>query len=158
MKEVDPGDVNKKVNNLRVGSRDLEESKRREIAKTKENAEPVVEDLAEEWSAVGLSDREAEVAAYRQLGFTNKAVAFMLGLSPNTVNEYQRRASEKIQEARRLVSLADRSIADQKDIPCPNCGENIRRSHGDITAGGTELSIRCRSCFETHTRRVGRRL
>ena len=156
MGKIEPSTVNSYLNSLRVGSQDLEEKKRREIADAKEAAEPLVEDLAEEWSAVGFSDREAEVAAYRQLGFTNQAIAFMLGLSPNTVNEYQRRASDKIQEARRLVSLADRSIADNKDIPCPNCGENIRRSHGEITTDGTELSVRCYSCFETHTRRLPR--
>mgnify|MGYP002338707842 CR=1 FL=1 len=158
MGEIDISGVSRSVNNLSVGSPDLERSKREKIADVKEEVAPVAEELAGRWSAAGLSDREAEVAAYRQLGFTNAAIALMLDLSKSTVNEYHRRATDKIDAARRLVSLADASIAEEKDLTCPNCGEQIRRSHGDITLDGRELSIRCRSCFETHTRRVGGRL
>ena len=155
MGEIDISAVSRSVNNLSAGSRDLERSKREKIADVKDEVAAVVEELAEPWSAAGLSDREAEVAAYRQLGFTNAAIALMIDVSKNTVNEYHRRATDKIDAARRLVSLADGSLAEEKDLSCPNCGEQIRRSHGDITLDGRELSVRCRSCYETHTRRVG---
>jgi len=157
MGEIDISGVSRSVNSLSVGSRSLERSKREKIADVKDEVAPVVEELAEPWSAAGLSDREAEVAAYRQLGFTNAAIALMIDVSKSTVNEYHRRATDKIDAARRLVSLADGSLAEEKDLSCPNCGEQIRRSHGDITLDGRELSVRCRSCYETYTRRLGRR-
>lgn len=157
MGEIDISGVSRSVNSLSAGSRSLERSKREKIADVKDEVASVVEGLAEPWSAAGLSDREAEVAAYRQLGFTNAAIALMIDVSKSTVNEYHRRATDKIDAARRLVSLADGSLVEEKDLACPNCGERIRRSHGDITLDGRELSVRCRSCYETHTRRLGRR-
>lgn len=47
------------------------------------------------WKDAGLSEREAEVAALREIGFTNRAIAIMLDLSPSTVDEYQQRGEEK---------------------------------------------------------------
>jgi len=154
MKEVGVSRVNSYLNSLRVGSRELEEKKKREIQTAAEDVVEMIDTLADTWEEVGLSGREAEVAAYKQLGFTNKATAWMLELSPNTVNEYDRRAKQKIKEARRLVGLADRTEAFEKDWLCPNCREGIRRSHGDIEVSGRSVSYTCRKCFEDFERRV----
>jgi len=150
--DVDVSGVNSHMNNLRKYSRQLEERKREEIDAAAEAVAELVDDLAASWAEAGLSEREAEVAAYKQLGFTNKATAYMMDLSPNTVNEYDRRASQKVEEARRLVDLADRTEALKKDWVCPHCREGIRRSHGDIEVSGRTVSYTCRKCFNTYER------
>ena len=156
MNPIDVEGINRSVNNLRVGSKQLENQKREKIDRTAKQVADLVDTLAAEWETLGLSGRESEVAAYRQLGFTNKATAHMLRLSVNTVNEYTRRANEKIDTARRLVTHADRTEAFQKDWSCRNCREGIRRSKGDIevSPGDETVSYRCRSCWETYNRRL----
>ena len=154
MESVNVSGVNTNMNTLRKYSRELERKKRKKIESAAEAVAELIDELAGNWEEVGLSGREAEVAAYKQLGFTNKATAYMLELSPNTVNEYNRRASEKIKKARRLVDLADRTEAFEKDWLCPNCREGIRRSHGDIEVSGGSISYRCRKCFNSYERRI----
>ena len=156
MEMVEVSTINYSINNLRVGSKELEEKKRARIEETAEAVAVLVNDLTESWVALGLSNREAEVAAYRQLGFTNKATAHMLQLSPNTVNEYSRRASDKVETARRLVNHADRTEAFEKDWNCPKCREGIRRSNGEIEVSKDDetVSYRCRKCWEEFTRPI----
>jgi len=156
MESVEVSRVNAHMNNLRKYSRDLEEQKREEIDDAAEAVAELVDELAAAWEDVGLSGREAEVAAYKQLGFTNKATAYMLELSSNTVNEYDRRASEKIQTARRLVDLADRTEAFDKDWLCPYCREGIRRSHGEIEVSTRTITYRCVKCFNSYERTIRR--
>ena len=156
MESVEVSRVNGHMNNLRKHSRDIEERKREEIDATAEAVAELVDDLATNWEDAGLSEREAEVAAYKQLGFTNKATAYMLDLSANTVNEYDRRASQKVEEARRLVDLAERTEALEKDWLCPDCREGIRRSHGDIEVSERAVSYTCRKCFNSYERTIRR--
>ena len=78
----------------------------------------------------------------------------MLDLSHNTVNEYDRRAKEKIRTARRLVEHADRTEAFTKDWVCPNCREGIRRSHGDIEVADGRITYTCRKCWEEYERAI----
>lgn len=153
---VDVRTVNYSLNNLRVGSKELEEKKLEKIDTTAEVVAELIDNLSEGWNTLGLSGREAEVAAYRQLGFTNKAIAYMLDLSPNTVNEYTRRVNEKIETAKQLVNHAQRTEAFEKDWNCPNCRGGIRRSHGDteVSLDDETISYRCRSCFEEFTRPI----
>lgn len=156
METVEVSSVNKHMNNLRKYSRALEDKKKKEIDAAAEAVAEVVDELAATWKDVGLSGREAEVAAYKQLGFTNKATAYMLDLSPNTVNEYNRRASEKIKDARRLVDLADRTEAFDKDWLCPDCREGIRRSHGDIEVSDRTISYTCIKCYNSYEKTIPR--
>jgi len=132
--------------------------KREELADAAQTLAVVVDDLAEGWASLGLSDREAEVAAYRQLGFTNKATAYMLELSPNTVNEYTRRVNDKIAEARALIRHVDRTAAFDKHWECGMCGENIQRANGRIEADLDEKKIHysCTTsgCWEKYTRPI----
>lgn len=154
MESVEVSRVNSHMNSLRKYSRDIEEQKRAEIDAAAEAVAGLVDDLAGTWEDVGLSGREAEVAAYKQLGFTNKATAYMLELSPNTVSEYDRRASQKVKDARRLVELADRTEAFDKDWLCPDCREGIRRSHADIEVSDASITYHCRKCFNSYERRI----
>lgn len=154
MAPIDVSGLNSSVNNLRVGSKELEEEKRSSIQTAAKTLAETIDELAVGWSNLGLSDREAEVAAYRQLGFTNKTIAYMLELSPNTVNEYTRRVNEKIDTARRLVNHAQHTEAFSKNWDCPACGHDMRRSRADIefTTDENTLSYRCSSCWERFSR------
>ena len=156
MDTVDVRTINYGLNNLRVGSKELENAKLERTDTAAKVVAGLVDRLSEGWATLGLSDREAEVAAYRQLGFTNKAIAYMLDLSRSTVNEYTRRANNKIETARQLVNHAQRTEAFEKDWNCPTCREGIRRSHGDIEVSLDDetISYRCRSCFEEFTRPI----
>jgi DNA-binding CsgD family transcriptional regulator len=57
---------------------------------------PVSEPAARDGSAVGLSDREAEVVRLVAVGYSNKEVASRLGLSVKTVETYKTRSMRKL--------------------------------------------------------------
>lgn len=153
---VEVSTVNYQLNNLTKHSKNLEEKKRNEIDATAEAVAALVDDLAAGWERLGLSGREADVAAYRQLGFTNKATAYMLELSPSTVNEYTRRANEKIERAKKLVTHAEQTQAFQKDWSCGRGNTDARRSRADIELDveNRQLTYLCRDNWETHSRSV----
>jgi DNA-binding NarL/FixJ family response regulator len=152
--KVDVSGVNSSVQALGKYGKEIDEKHRDRLKNAAEDVARLVDTLAEIWESLGLSGREAEVAAYKQLGFTNRAAAYMLDLSPNTVNEYDRRAKEKVQTARQLVHRADRTEAFVKDWVCPNCREGIRRSHGNIELTDSSITYSCRKCWEDYERAV----
>ena len=73
--EVEVSAVNTAVNNIGTYSEDLDGEYHNRIQDAAEAVAELVDGLAETWESLGLSGREAEVAAYKQLGFTNRATA-----------------------------------------------------------------------------------
>lgn len=153
---VEVSKINRSANNLRVGSEELEERKRQKIENAAEAVSATVGELREVWEMLGLSGREAEVAAYRELGFTNRAIALMTNLSRNTVNEYTRRASNKYETAQQLVSRGNRTTAFDKNLSCRHCGHGMQRSKAGIEFKPEDeiIELRCRNCWEPDTRRL----
>src|SRR5262245_36078545 len=44
----------------------------------------------------GLTERERQVVAYEELGYSNKLIAYALGLSPTTISSLLARAKKKL--------------------------------------------------------------
>ena len=155
MSEIDVSQVNHNFNSLTTYGRDLEQRKREQINHAAQTVAIIIDDLAVGWGELGLSDREAEVAAYRQLGFTNKATAHMLELSVNTVNEYVRRVNQKISRAQALLQHADRTNAFDKHWRCHKCREKIQRSKAsiEVDTDNEKIHYQCNNlgCYEEHS-------
>lgn len=143
--------LNSTVKNVGIYDDDIDRRGRRKLKEASEALEEHIEQQSEEWKKVGLSERESTVAAYRELGFTNETIAHFLDLSPSTINQYQKRIEDKIDEARSLVSQADSSSVmsvDEKYMKCKKCGHRTQRSKADIVWDTTEkeATIRCNGC------------
>lgn len=152
--EIEVSRLNSKVKDVGRYDDEIDRRKRRRLKEASESLEEYIKQQSEEWEKVGLSERESTVAAYRELGFTNETVAYFLGLSPSTINEYQKRIEDKIDEARSLVSQADSSpvmSVDEKYMKCKKCGHRTQRSKADIVWNTTEkeATIRCNGCFKS---------
>ena len=149
--EIEVSGLNRTVKGVGRYDDEIDRRKRRRLKEASESLEEYIKQQSEEWEKVGLSERESTVAAYRELGFTNRTIAYFLGLSPSTVNEYQKRIEDKIDAARSLVSQADSSSVmsvDEKYMECKKCGHRTQRSKADIVWDTTEkeATIRCNGC------------
>lgn len=145
---IDIGKLNRRARPRSVG------------AETKDLLSAAAEALRDEverevavWREAGLSDEEAAVAAYLGMGFTNRAIAHIMGRSPATVNDHHRRIETRYDEAKRLVTAVESPGV--RDIlsrywTCPRCGHDNDLSQIPVTreveTGRTEL--RCFGCRE----------
>lgn len=89
---VEVWEINRIVDDAGADSRELEQETRERIAAAVEELRPLIDEFTSNWERLGLSGREAQIAAYRELGFSDEAIAIMLELSPDTVNERSGRA------------------------------------------------------------------
>ena len=150
--------INQKANAINAESGELGNKKRQHIENVTDEIEHTIDSLSVLWSHLGLSDREAEVAAYRELGFTNRSIGYMIGISTNTVNEYTRRAKQKYRTAQALVTREEDSQALSKNWICPKptCGHETKRAYAD-SRYNPEAKIskwRCQKCHTEYQRKI----
>jgi Bacterial regulatory proteins, luxR family. len=155
---IDIEAINQEANDINAESGELGDKKRRHIENVTDEVEHTIDSLSALWSHLGLSDREAEVAAYRELGFTNRSIAYMIGISTNTVNEYTRRAKQKYHTARALVAREEDSqaLSTRWVCPRPTCGHETKRAYADSTYNPdtTVSKWRCQECHIEYRRKI----
>ncbi|MDS0284768.1 helix-turn-helix transcriptional regulator [Haloarcula onubensis] len=130
---VDVSELNASAAETIVEDKQAQLKRQDKMANAKQILAPLADDLISDWEEVGLSSRQAEIAAYRQLGSTDKTIAFFTGLSRNTVNEHNRRIREKYQQAKSLVDRVESTKTLDKGWRCPRCGHMTRRQNADIS-------------------------
>ncbi len=147
---VDVSGVNKIVRNIRAGRPPMEAKKREQIREVKQELESEVESRTTAWEALGLSTREAEVASYREFGFTDEAIAQLTSVSEETVDEYSRLANRKYDRAAQLVTRAESTGALDESWTCRHCGYDSHRSDIDIEydVGADTVEYQCQNCGE----------
>lgn len=152
--EIDVSHLNIAARKVGFHDDELDHKWQQELKAAYEATEEYIDQRAAGWESVGLSERESSVAAYRELGFTNRAVAYFLGLSPSTIGEYQSRIQNKIEDAQALLNRAGAppvvGVTDRY-VNCSNCGHRTQRSKADIVwnTGEEQAMIRCYGCFES---------
>jgi Response regulator containing a CheY-like receiver domain and an HTH DNA-binding domain len=155
---IDIEGINRTANDYSAESGELGQDQRQQIMNVTDDLKHTVDSVSTVWSRLGLSDREAEVAAYRELGFTNKSIAYMLDISTNTVNEYTRRAKQKYNTARALLAREEDSQALSKNWVCPkpSCGHETKRAYTNSKYNpDTNVSTwRCQECHTEYQRKI----
>jgi len=145
------------VNNtatLNLQSDEFGEQRRESLSEAREALSDRVDELSNEWQQLGLSEREAQTIAYRELGLNNRAIAYFLELSPSTVSEYVARATEKYEQAKTLVHrMESPEVVDplEKYWVCPECQHRSQKSKGEfrleVDSGHSEMT--CYNCWNT---------
>lgn len=143
---LDIGELNRRARPKSIGA-----ETRRRLQSAAERLQDDVEPTIQAYRAAGLSDRQAFVATYRALGFTDRAIAGMAGLSPATVDEERRHVAERYRTAKRLVAAVESpSVVDVVSTRwgCPRCGHDNELAQipieRDLETGQTHL--RCYGC------------
>ena len=113
-----------------------------------------IENRVTEYTDLGFSDREAEVLALSEAGFTSKATGVMLGISNSTVDEYKRRASDKYERAGRMVRQIERRKPLDRTLKCKYCGHGTMPSKSEAKIENGKLVFSCRNwdCREENER------
>jgi len=147
---VDVSGVNKIVRNIRAGRPPMEAKKREQIREVKRELESEIESRTTAWEALGLSTPEAEVASYREFGFTDRAIAQLTSLSEETVGEYSHLANRKYDRAAQLVTRAESTQAFSESLACRYCGYDSPRADAEIEydIGADTVEYRCENCGE----------
>ena len=147
---VDVSGVNRIVRNIRSGRPPIEAIKRERVREVKRELAEHIESRTAAWEAIGLTTREAEVASYGELGFTDDAISQLTDLETATVRQHRRRARGKYDQAARLVARVESTQALDTAWTCSHCGHDTPRSTADIEydVGADAVEYRCSSCGE----------
>lgn len=159
---TEPGTVDIGELNRQARQRSLGTEARESLSAAADAVREEVERGIATWRASGLSRGEAVVAAYRELGFTNRTIAHITGLSPSTVDDHQHTIAVRYDEAKRLVGAVESSpVGDVRSDgwACHRCGHDNDLSQIPITRdledGRTDL--RCFGCRAWTTVQAARR-